>query len=1005
MSRDGHDRAGPVVGQDVVGDVDGQPLAVHGVDRVQAGRDAGLLRRGCSLGGLLHRRPAHVVAHLVGVDARHELVLGREDEEGRAVERVRARREDGDVLVELLDPELDLRALRAADPVALARLDRLGPVDRLEVVEERLRVVRDPEEPLLHEPRLDLGAAALAAPLLHLLVREHGLVVRAPLHRRGLPVHEAALEEAQELPLLPAVVAGVVRRGQAIPVVRPADAPIRPRDGLDVALGALARVDALADRGVLGRQAERVEALRMEDVHPVSRAEARGDVADRVHEHVPHVQRPRRVREHLEDVALRLHRLVRHLERLRVLPDALPLLLDCACVVPVHRLTHSSRGHKKASRARGSTRTFAASAALVPWSMQEAAARAENGTRQDPAMLEVLPVSARVENGELTLGGVSASELADRFGTPLVVYCEETLRQQARALLAAAEPDGRVFYGTKAFANVAALRILREEGIGADVASTGELAFARAAGFAGADLVVHGNNKDEALLRGAAGEGAPIVLDAPDEAELAAAAGVARVLVRVTLGVDADTHEAVVTGHHGSKFGLPPERGAERSWQTRSSAASTCSGCTCTSARSYPTSRLRRRRSSGWRRSRPNVATSSAGRRVSPTSAGASASATARRTTCPRPPTSLPRPLRSARAAFASAGLAVPAVWLEPGRSLVGRAGVTLYRVGAVKRLAGRTWVAVDGGMSDNPRPQLYDARYTALSAARADEDADETVSVAGMHCESGDVLIDDVELPDTEAGRPACRSRDRGIHPGDELELQRRRPPSRRARRATAPPCRSAGARRSTTCSRWKRNDLPLLRRPRPGRVRLDGRGGGDADVARARGRREGLARRRPRLAGRDRPRARARRAGGRDPAPRPPQPRLRVARGAIRRTARRGTGSASRNAVRLRRRDAAQALARVRSLVGGDAHAGGGGGARHEPLLHGRDGADRRPRGPAAHAAEGARSVRAGARPRRTRRGNRRPGRDGRATRGAAHEPQRPPGVLLRLPFAGRR
>ena len=174
-------------------------------------------------------------------------------------------------------------------------------------------------------------------------------------------------------------------------------------------------------------------------------------------------------------------------------------------------------------------------------------------------MLEVLPVSARVENGVLTLGEVSASELADRFGTPLVVYCDETLRQQARALLAAAEPDGRVFYGTKAFANVAALRILREEGIGADVASTGELAFARAAGFAGADLVVHGNNKDEALLRGAAGEGAPIVLDAPDEAELAAAAGVARVLARVTLGVDADTHEAVVTGHHGSKFGLPPE--------------------------------------------------------------------------------------------------------------------------------------------------------------------------------------------------------------------------------------------------------------------------------------------------------------------------------------------------------------------------------------------------------------------------------------------------------------
>jgi len=92
-------------------------------------------------------------------------------------------------------------------------------------------------------------------------------------------------------------------------------------------------------------------------------------------------------------------------------------------------------------------------------------------------------------------------------------------------------------------------------------------------------------------------------------------------------------------------------------------------------------------------------------------------------------------------------------VWLEPGRSLVGRAGTTLYRVGAVKRLVGRTWVAVDGGMSDNPRPQLYDARYTALSATRADDEANETVSVAGMHCESGDVLIDDVELPEPRRG------------------------------------------------------------------------------------------------------------------------------------------------------------------------------------------------------------------------------------------------------------
>ena len=117
-------------------------------------------------------------------------------------------------------------------------------------------------------------------------------------------------------------------------------------------------------------------------------------------------------------------------------------------------------------------------------------------------MLGVFPDSARVEDGELVLGGVAASALADRFGTPLVVYCEETLRARVRALRGAIG-TGRVFYGTKAFANVALLRLLREEGAGADVASEGELAFALAAGLGGDELVVHGNNKDAVLLAAA----------------------------------------------------------------------------------------------------------------------------------------------------------------------------------------------------------------------------------------------------------------------------------------------------------------------------------------------------------------------------------------------------------------------------------------------------------------------------------------------------------------------
>jgi len=362
-------------------------------------------------------------------------------------------------------------------------------------------------------------------------------------------------------------------------------------------------------------------------------------------------------------------------------------------------------------------------------------------------MLDLFPDSAQIEGSELLVGGVHAAELAERLGTPLVVYCEATLRRQGRTLREAIGERGRVFYGTKAFANVALLRVLHEEGLGADVATSGELAFALRAGLLPSELVVHGNNKDEEFLRQAAEVRATVVLDAPDEATLAADAGVGEVLVRVTLGVDADTHEAVVTGHHGSKFGLPPQDALavladalERGLVVLGLHVHVGSQLPDFAAQAETIERLaafaaRARDALGWE---PRVADLGGGfgirhhpSEVVPDAASLAASAAA-----------------TARSAFAAAGLAEPEVWLEPGRCLVGRAGVTLYRVGAVKRLSERTWVAVDGGMSDNPRPQLYDARYTALSAVRADEEPDEDVSIAGMHCESGDVLIDDVLLP-----------------------------------------------------------------------------------------------------------------------------------------------------------------------------------------------------------------------------------------------------------------
>ena len=366
-------------------------------------------------------------------------------------------------------------------------------------------------------------------------------------------------------------------------------------------------------------------------------------------------------------------------------------------------------------------------------------------------MLELFPDSARIDDGELSLGGTRASELADRYETPLVVYCEETLRAQAREIRAAV-PDALVFYGSKAFPNVAILRLLADEGIGADVSSLGELAFARAAGMEGEQLVVHGNAKSDGELRAAAEAGATVVLDAADEAECAVGADVRRVLMRVTLGVEADTHEAIRTGHHGSKFGLPQDdalRAIERARELglgvdglhvhvgSQLADSVAHEATIELLAIFA---ARCRDELNWTPGVVNVGGGFAVRHVLDE---------------PEAPFGelAQSVVQSVSEAWARHDLPAPRVALEPGRALVGRAGVTLYRVRSVKRLDGVTWVAVDGGMSDNPRPELYGARYTALSASRADQPATETVSIAGLHCESGDVLIDDVSLPPPRPG------------------------------------------------------------------------------------------------------------------------------------------------------------------------------------------------------------------------------------------------------------
>ena len=398
-------------------------------------------------------------------------------------------------------------------------------------------------------------------------------------------------------------------------------------------------------------------------------------------------------------------------------------------------------------------------------------------------VLEVFPDLGANRRRRVDARGSRPLSLAEQFGTPLVVYCEETLRMRARSLREAVGPKDTSRMASRHSRTSPLMRLLREEGVGADVAFDRRAPFAEAAGFEGAEIVVHGNNKDAAFLRRRGGRGATVVLDAPDEAELAAAAGVQRVLVRVTLGVDADTHEAIRTGHHGSKFGLPPrpgpraDRGRARARPRRAGLhVHVGSQLADFDAQAETIVRLASFAAScrdelGWTARMADLGGGFGIRHNldehAPDAAVLAASA-----------------VETARLAFAEAGLATPEVWLEPGRSLVGTAGVTLYRVGAVKRLPERTWVAVDGGMSDNPRPQLYDAVYTALSADRADEAATERVSIAGMHCESGDVLIDDVSLPAPRRGDLLAVPGHGRIHARDGVELQRRHPPCGGARR-----------------------------------------------------------------------------------------------------------------------------------------------------------------------------------------------------------------------------
>jgi diaminopimelate decarboxylase len=363
------------------------------------------------------------------------------------------------------------------------------------------------------------------------------------------------------------------------------------------------------------------------------------------------------------------------------------------------------------------------------------------------ALSRAFPLDSRVNEADhLEVGGCDAVELAAEFGTPAYVVAEEDLRARARSLmhaLAEHHGDGEVIFASKAFPCTAVYRVFAEEGLGCDVASGGELRMALGAGFAPAGVYFHGNAKGEDELRSALAAGVGcVVVDSEDDADRldALAERPQDVLLRVTPGVEADTHHAVHTGHAGSKFGVRLSDAPAAIARLEGSPHLRLLGL-----HMHIGSQL-----FDLEPFRAGIAALAALGEFPIIDVGGGLAATY---TDDEP---APDPAGWVAAVSAAVrDLLGPGrrLLLEPGRSLVANACVTLYEVQTVKRNAS-TWVAVDGGMSDNLRPMLYDARYAALLANRMLRgDRPERCRVAGKHCESGDVIVGEATLSDPRPG------------------------------------------------------------------------------------------------------------------------------------------------------------------------------------------------------------------------------------------------------------
>jgi diaminopimelate decarboxylase len=363
----------------------------------------------------------------------------------------------------------------------------------------------------------------------------------------------------------------------------------------------------------------------------------------------------------------------------------------------------------------------------------------------------VYPQGTRVNaRGHLELGGCDALELAREFGTPAYIVVEDDLRARARAFvdaLAARHEDYDVLFASKAFPCTAVYRVLADEGLACDVASGGELALALSAGFDARRTYMHGNAKSEGELREALAAGVGhIVLDSHHEIERLAAIAAETdpptrqdVLIRVTPGVSGDTHHAISTGQADSKFGFSLAQAREAI-----AALDGHRGLNLQGLHFHIGSQLFELEPF---RAAIRAIASLGEFPVYNLGGGLAAAYT--------PDQQPPSPERWVEtivdAVHAELGPG-KRLLLEPGRALVANSTVTLYTVQTIKRNVS-TWVAVDGGMSDNLRPMMYGARYDAVIADRPLAPGDTVCHVAGKHCESGDVIVRDAHLPDPAPG------------------------------------------------------------------------------------------------------------------------------------------------------------------------------------------------------------------------------------------------------------